>query len=172
MIKFSIKFFLKKFKNSISYLAIMTILTSIEFTLFELSNHMLVNRMPQNEKITFLMLIFIVSAFSFFVTFYVNNQFIDTLRKELAILSLSGQNLVQMSEFILVQCGMIFIISVPLGMFIGALILPLVHLFICSTFNYSYNIFAYNSTGVYEVLTGHYYKNRLCHYDCIRVFIS
>lgn len=153
MIKFSIKFFLKKFKNSISYLTIMTILTSIEFTLFELSNHMLVNRMPQNEKMTFLMLIFIVSAFSFFVTFYVNNQFIDTLRKELAILSLSGQNLVQMSEFILVQCGVIFLISVPLGMFVGALILPLVHLFICSTFNYSYNIFAYNSTGVYEVLT-------------------
>lgn len=152
MIKFSVDFFVKKFKNSISYLTIMTILTSVEFVLFELANHFLIQNMPLNERLTYMTLTFIIVAFSFFITFYVNNQFIDTLRKELGILSLSGRNLVDMSIFILVQCGVIYLISIPFGLMIGMGILPLVHKFIQYNFSLSYNIFSYNMTGFYEVL--------------------
>lgn len=152
MFNFSLKIMSKEKKKYFSFAMTMLILTTVEFIFFELVNHNLITGMPVDERISLSILSLMIITFSFFITFYVNSQYIDYKRKELGLLYLCGRNLLDISKYLLVQYLIIFVIVIPAGIVLGGLILPILYSFIANQFDISINIYQYNSIGMIETL--------------------
>lgn len=142
----------KEKKKYFSFAATMLILTTVEFIFFELVNHQLITGMPATQRISMSILSLMIITFSFFITFYVNSQYIDYKRKELGLLYLCGRNLLDISKYLLFQYLIIFLIVIPLGFILGAVILPILYSFISHQFDIGLNIFQYNLTGIIETM--------------------
>lgn len=152
MFNFSLKVMSKEKKKYFSFAATMLILTTVEFIFFELVNHQLITGMPATQRISMSILSLMIITFSFFITFYVNSQYIDYKRKELGLLYLCGRNLLDISKYLLFQYLIIFLIVIPLGFILGAVILPILYSFISHQFGIGLNIFQYNLTGIIETM--------------------
>lgn len=151
MFKFPIKVMIKEKKNHISLALTMLIVTTVEFMFFELVNHSIITQMPNDERVSMSILTLMVIAFSFFITFYVNSQYIDYKRKELGLLYLSGRNLLDISKYLFIQYLVIFLIVIPLGILLGSLLLPLFYFILNQQFQTNIYLFSYNTMGMIEV---------------------
>lgn len=152
MFKFSLKVMSKEKRKYFSFAITMLILTTVEFIFFELVNHQLITGMPAAERISMSILSLMIITFSFFITFYVNSQYIDYKRKELGLLYLCGRNLLDISKYLFLQYLVIFIIVIPIGFILGAVILPVLYSFIANQYDIGMNIFQYNLTGIVETM--------------------
>ncbi len=115
MFKFSFKVMYGEKRKYVAFSLTMMILTTVEFIFFELLNHPLIYNMSYEEKTRIGILSLLIIIFSFFLTFYVNSQYMDYKRRELGLLYLVGRNLVDISMYLLFQYLIIFVVVIPLG---------------------------------------------------------
>lgn len=152
MFKFSLKVMSKEKSKNMSFILTMLILTTVECMFFELTNHSIVLSMPNADRKAFNLLSLLIITFSFFITFYVNSQHLDYKRKELGLLYLSGRNLMDISKYLMAQYFIIFIISIPIGMLLASLILPVFYYLINQYYRLNIDLFQYNAIGYIETI--------------------
>lgn len=152
MFKFSFKVMSGEKRKYVAFSLTMMILTTVEFIFFELLNHPLIYNMSYEEKTRIGILSLLIIIFSFFLTFYVNSQYMDYKRRELGLLYLVGRNLVDISMYLLFQYLIIFVVVIPLGFCLGAIFLPIIYAFIAQQFQFTMNIIHYNSIGAIETM--------------------
>ena len=150
MYRFSLKVMKNEKEHNRAFLITMILLTTIECIFFQISNHPLVTSMEYIDRQTFNLLTLLIIAFSFFITFYLNSQYLDYKRKELGLLYLSGSNLLDIGKYLFIQYLIIFIIAVPLGMIIASLCVPVFYKILSLNYPFQYSIFSYNSVGYIE----------------------
>lgn len=158
MIKFKVKIggeimliFIKKIVKGqrniyLFILFILSILSACEFLLISIYS------CYQNESINARLLLMksipaIAILVSFFLTMLVNNYFINSKREELSIILLSGCLRSEIIRYIILQFGILFIVSDLFGIGIGMISTKLIKL-LYNNFNFNYMILFKNYFGI------------------------
>ena len=78
---------------------------------------------------------FVIMIMSFVMITFLNNFYLSKKGKEIAVLQISGANLIQTSMYLLAQNGVVVLLGMPLGLFVGYLLNPALNKIIYSYLN-------------------------------------
>lgn len=120
MIRFIERIIKGQRSNYLQMVIILTLLSCFEFLLL----FILVNLKNDNDIVIFYfkMLLMMMIAISFVLVLYLNNFFIAKKSDEFSIILLSGRNLQEVCQYLLVQFGPLFIICGFLGLILALLL--------------------------------------------------
>lgn len=126
MLTFIKKIITSQKKIYITIALVLTILSSLEFTLIAMY--------ASNSEVATTTMISIICTMTLFVscfiTLFINNYFVDSKTEEFSIILLSGRNLKQILKYIIIQFGTLFMGSACIGAGLGIGIINVINLFI------------------------------------------
>lgn len=133
-------------KIYITIMTILTILSSFEFVLLGIYSCFSESKGYDHFLLKFIpaMAIFI----SFFLTLFINNYFIENKNEEFSIILLSGSRMKEVLEYIVIQFGILFLLSDILGFILGIVLMEAINHIQTYYFAYSLNTVFYTFCGI------------------------
>lgn len=146
MISYLKKIIKSQRKIYITIMIILTILSSFEFVLLGIYSCFSESKGFDHFLLKFIptMAIFI----SFFLTLFINNYFIENKNEEFSIILLSGSRMKEVLEYIVIQFGILFLLSDILGFVLGIVLMEAINHIQTYYFAYSLNTVFYTFCGI------------------------
>lgn len=133
MIKFSLISLKKDIGRAFFYWLTFFITTVFIFTFFNLifCEGLGIN-VGKNDNTLITTIVTLVSIVCLAVGFFANDFFTKNKSKEMAVNLICGGRFVQLVQFLMIQTGILFLLSIPIGIIVGILLVPIIN-FIVST---------------------------------------
>ena len=148
--KFSMKMLKKEYKKAVVYAFTLMFTIMASFIFFEIMNN---EHLQATEKAygggsfadvsapLVTMLAFLIIIFCCFMIIFANNFFLQNKHKELAIMSISGVNFIQLTAYLVYQTAVLILIVMPLGLLFGYLLCIITHSIMFNTLGITASIY-------------------------------
>lgn len=142
LIKLSLISLKKDLSKSIFYFLTFLLTTIFIFTFFNLAYNPQANIHLGKDDQTFVtpIAVFVV-IIAMVCVFLANNFYVSHKGKEISIILMSGASVFQLGVYLFFQVLIIMVLAIPLGLFLGYLLIPVVHSIFARSFLYQGSLF-------------------------------